>query len=173
MATTSAWRQGKTEFVKQYLGKNPRANAKAVIDAWKADGREGTVSATLVNKMRGALGLAGNLRATRKKPKRRPTGQLVLVAHKSGRKANSSLAARDATGSSEVNGDRIEAGAGKLELHEPAGSLVGTLEELESDIDRLLFKVMNIGGLALIEDRLRQAQPTSVWRVLSETTVEC
>ena len=48
------------------FGEESRANAKAVIDAWKADGREGTVSATLVNKMRGALGLAGNLRATRR-----------------------------------------------------------------------------------------------------------
>ena len=33
-----------------------------------------------------------------------------------------------------------------------------SLEELEADIDRLLFKVMGLGGLSAIEESLRQAR---------------
>ena len=62
MATVTTANTGKTEFVKEVLGKNPHANPKTVNDQWKAAGQDGTISATLVNKLRASLGLAGNLR---------------------------------------------------------------------------------------------------------------
>src|SRR5262249_30709246 len=39
-----------------------QANAKAVNEAWTASGFEGTISPTLVTKMRSEMGLTGNLR---------------------------------------------------------------------------------------------------------------
>ena len=66
MATTTAQKKGKTEFVQEVLAKNPLANTTAVNDAWKSAGQTGSISATLVNKQRAALGLAGNLRAKNK-----------------------------------------------------------------------------------------------------------
>ncbi len=71
MATVTTANTGKTEFVKEVLGKNPRANPKTVNDQWKAAGQDGTISATLVNKLRASLGLSGNLRPTSKSITRR------------------------------------------------------------------------------------------------------
>ena len=38
------------------------------------------------------------------------------------------------------------------------GRFHGSIEELEEDIDRLLFKVMQLGGLPAIEESLRQTR---------------
>src|SRR5690349_14059507 len=59
--------QGKTMFVKEVVHDNPKANHQAVVEAWRAAGMRGTISATLVNKMRSRLGLAGNLRGGRRR----------------------------------------------------------------------------------------------------------
>src|SRR6516165_5502263 len=80
MATATTTRNlGKTGFAKEVLNDNPLANAKAVNEAWKAAGFEGTISPTLVTKMRSEMGLTGNIRKRTgktstpaiKKPRRR------------------------------------------------------------------------------------------------------
>ena len=53
---------GKSDFIKQVLGKNPQATFKAVNEAWTEAGNEGSISQALVNKMRSEAGLSGNLR---------------------------------------------------------------------------------------------------------------
>src|SRR5271157_4106754 len=58
--------QGKTSFVKEFLGDHPMGNVQAVNEAWAAAGKNGTIGSTLINKMRSQMGLSGNLRA---KPK--------------------------------------------------------------------------------------------------------
>ena len=50
---------GKSEFIKQVLGKNPQATFKAVNEAWTLAGNEGSISQALVNKMRSEAGLSG------------------------------------------------------------------------------------------------------------------
>jgi hypothetical protein len=62
MPTTTTRSLGKTGFVKEYLNDNPQANARAVNEAWKEAGFEGTISNTLVTRMRSELGLTGNIR---------------------------------------------------------------------------------------------------------------
>src|SRR5690348_8774688 len=52
---------GKSTFVEEVLSKNKTANSKTINEAWKAAGREGTISSTLVQKMRARMGLSGNL----------------------------------------------------------------------------------------------------------------
>ena len=57
---------GKSDFIKQVLGKNPQATFKAVNEAWTEAGNEGSISQALVNKMRSEAGLSGNLRTNGK-----------------------------------------------------------------------------------------------------------
>ena len=59
---------GKTSFVKEFLNDHPQGNVTDVNEAWKAAGFTGTISRTLVDKMRASLGLTGN--RTRKTKKR-------------------------------------------------------------------------------------------------------
>ena len=62
MASATIRDQSKSGFIKQVLCENPYANVKAVNEAWREAGREGSISPALVNKMRSEAGLAGNLR---------------------------------------------------------------------------------------------------------------
>jgi hypothetical protein len=59
MATSPVVNQGKTAFVKEYLKGHRDANLEAVKKAWTAEGKEGTVSESLVSKIRRDLGLTG------------------------------------------------------------------------------------------------------------------
>jgi hypothetical protein len=159
MATTKARNQGKTEFVKEFLGKNPRANPTTVNEAWTAAGREGSISATLVNKQRSALGLAGNLRSTsKKKTEPSPIEKPPYTGKKRGRKPKNMTTETVVLAPSSANGRKTEQPANKVEHRGRAIRHHGALEELEVDIDRLLFKVMGLGGLSAVEESLRRTR---------------
>src|SRR5438477_12346955 len=66
MPATATRNQGKAMFVKEVLLDNPHANTQDVIEAWQAAGMEGTISASLISKVRSERGLAGNLRGRRR-----------------------------------------------------------------------------------------------------------
>jgi hypothetical protein len=132
--------QGKTSFVKEVLVDNPHANSRVVNEAWTAAGMEGTISDTLVNKMRSELGFAGNLRG-----RRRATGERrAYTGKKRGRKPKSFS----------IQGGEAQAGVTRSRARSRSGQLV----ELEEDFDRLLFKVMSLGDLAEVENRLRETR---------------
>ena len=57
MATVTTANTGKTEFVKEVLGKNPRANPKTVNDQWKAAGQDGTIQRDIGQQAKGFLGV--------------------------------------------------------------------------------------------------------------------
>ena len=122
---------GKTMFVKEFLHDHPLGNVDAVNTAWTTAGFEGTISGTLVNQMRAKLGLAGNLRAKTEKPKKSATGK------KLGRPRRETTAAVNV---------------------QPRIIRSTVLDDLEADIDRLIFKAMGIGDLTEIEDALRRAR---------------
>jgi hypothetical protein len=122
---------GKTMFVKEFLNDHPQGNVDAVNEAWHAAGFDGTISSTLVNKTRALLGLTGNIRGNTKKPKSSATGK------KRGKPRKETTAA--------VNG-------------KPRVSRSAVLEDMEADIDRLIFKAMAIGDLAEFEISLRRAR---------------
>ena len=74
MATAIA-RGDKTKFVNEFLAKNPQGNLRTVNEAWTAEGMRGTISKSVVDKIRAKLGLTGNLGAKSKvaaKPKTAP-----------------------------------------------------------------------------------------------------
>jgi hypothetical protein len=122
---------GKGMFVKEFLQDNPRANAEAVNKAWAMDGFEGTISKALVDKVRAALGLTGNGRQNAAKSRPSTAGK------KSGTLRSNTPAAVSA---------------------KPPAKQSIELEEMEADIDRLIFKAMAVGDLSEIEDTLRRAR---------------
>jgi hypothetical protein len=131
MASTAARSPGKTSFVKEVLNDNPHANPKAVNEAWAAAGMMGTISTALVNKMRARMGLSGNLRGKGKK---------AAVARKP---AHASFPASP---------------SGWVASKPTRSAREQAILAIETDIDRLLFKVMGMGGLAAVAESLRMAR---------------
>jgi hypothetical protein len=128
---------GKTSFLKEYLHDNPKGNVAAVNEAWQRQGFAGTISPALVNKTRASLGLTGNLRG---KTRTSAKAKSPYTVKKRGRPPKETTAA--------VNG-------------QPRGRKSGrtlALTDLESDIDRLIFKAMEIGNLTEVEDLLRRVR---------------
>lgn len=227
MATATATRSlGKTGFVKEYLNDNPQANARAVNGAWAAAGFEGTISPTLVNRMRSEFGLTGNIpkgpgKKTEAEASASPTGKkrgrrkgatgrrrggnqgksAFVVDHlrqnrqatdeeinegwtaagnegnisgsllyklrakegltrrrgargrgigKKGRARSSSMGMRV--------GRTAEPGAGTPKTLDGRTSRGRVMAEIEADIDRLIFKLIALGGLEEIEDELRKVR---------------
>src|SRR5262245_27151820 len=129
MPATATRNQGKTMFIKEVLLDNPFANTQAVNEAWQAAGMKGTISATVVNKMRSRMGLAGNLRGGRRKSIRdvATTGaRATSTSKRRGRPPKRFPSEADGTGTVETRRRK------------------SPLVDLEVDLDRLLFKVMDI-----------------------------
>jgi hypothetical protein len=128
---------GKTMFVKEFLNDHPQSNVDTVNQAWQAAGFDGTISPTLVNKMRSSLGLTGNLRGM----------------HMTGANATATSTGK------KLGRPRKETAAAVNEQPRMSRSTpTVVLNELEADIDRLIFKAMVIGDLTEIEDSLRRAR---------------
>jgi hypothetical protein len=136
---------GKTSFVKEILFDNPQANPTAVNEAWTAAGMEGTISPTLVNKMRSELGLSGNLRVAPDQTKGVATSKPASRDKKSGGKAKGKSRA--------ANMDTTKAEGSSRRMPRTQA-----LVQVEAEIDRLLFMVMKIGGLTDVEDSLRESR---------------
>jgi hypothetical protein len=129
---------GKTMFVKEFLNDHPQGNVDAVNEAWQAAGFDGTISKTVVDKMRASLGLAGNLRGNTKKPKTSATGK------KRGRPR------KEETGMVNVQPAGQPSGRKSDRTHVLLG--------VEAEIDKLIFQVMGIGDLPAVETALREAR---------------
>jgi hypothetical protein len=122
---------GKKMFAKEFLNDHPEGNVRAVNQAWTAAGFGGTISTAVVDKVRAALGLTGNLRRNTK------TAKSGATSKKGGRPLKESTPAIGV---------------------QPRGNRSTVLNDLEADIDRLIFKAMAIGDLNEIEDSLRRTR---------------
>jgi hypothetical protein len=159
MATTATAREGKTDFVKDVLANNSRANTKAVNVAWTAAGRDGQISATLVNKLRSSLGLAGNLRSkNKKKAEPATTAKGAYTGKKRGRKPKQAVITTVVLAPPYLNGRKTDDTKDERPSRGSLNADHKALEELEADFDRLLFKVMGMGGSPAIEESLRQTR---------------
>src|SRR4051812_12680523 len=142
MPTTTTRTRGKTSFVKETLFDNPQANARFINQAWTKAGMDGTISDTLVNKMRSELGLAGNLRGKSRSGSETTSGEKrPYTGKKRGRKPKNAS----------VQAVVVVADASQVRPLRKKGQLI----ELETELDRLIFKIMGLGGLTEIEDSLR------------------
>jgi hypothetical protein len=143
MPATATRNQGKAMFVKELLLDNPYANAQDVVAAWQAAGMEGTISASLVSKVRSESGLAGNLRGRRRRRTRTVKAALAGSTRTGKRRGRASRQAADeADGMSQLQTRRRKI----------------TFDDLEVDFDRLLLKVVSQGDLTPVEDALRRAR---------------
>ena len=160
MATTTARNKGKTEFVKEVLGKNPRANTTAVNEAWTSAGRDGIDQRDPGQQAKVVTGVGGQPpfqeqeqdRSIRQSKRRRTPARNAVGSRRS-------MTTRDRRFARiQSNGRKTEQPANKVELRGKTNRHHGSLEELEADIDRLLFKVMGLGGLSAIEESLRRTR---------------
>jgi hypothetical protein len=127
----SASSPGKTMFVKEFLHDHPEGNVAAVNKAWQSAGFHGAISKTVIFKVKAAMGLTGDIRANTKKAKASTTGKKRVTPRK------------------------VTAAAVNVP---PRVNRSTVLDDIETDIDRLLFKVMGIGDLTEIENSLRHAR---------------
>ena len=124
--------KGKSSFIKELLVDHPQANADAVNKAWRKAGMEGTISVSLVNNMRSKLGLAGNLRPAPK----------------------SAVSKRSAEEPSAGGGHTTPSPNKKRRPVDRERML----DEIEGAIDRLIFGLLEIGGMEKAQEALRAAR---------------
>jgi hypothetical protein len=120
-------------FVKEVLNDDPQANHRAINVKWREAGMSGSISPTLVSRVRSRLGLARKSRRGRRK------------------KGEASGARRG-----RPPGTR-GAAVGATATHQSRGRM-NSLMDLEIEIDRLLMKVAAIGTLPQVEDSLRKTR---------------
>ncbi|APW59292.1 hypothetical protein [Paludisphaera borealis] len=158
MPATVARDQGKSTFIKQTLFDDQYANSAKINELWTESGRDGSISTTLVNKMRSEMGLTGNLRGVRGTTKRSAPAEAKrpYTGKKRGRKPKSALATVAANATEDASASaRIGLTASAFRGR---NARLNRLVDVEADIDRLLFKVMGLDGLSEVEDTLRQAR---------------
>jgi hypothetical protein len=150
MVTKAKKGPNKTSFVRDFIQKNPTANRKAVEEAWRAAGHEGSISSALVSNLRSELGLTGNLRSGSSTSE--SNGAPGSVEATAGRK-KSKKRRRRAKG--KVSGTIAEP---STERKSRSIGRDGALAEIEGDIDRLIFKLIALGGMETIEEELRKVR---------------
>lgn len=137
-ASSRGGNQGKTAFVTERLRQNTQATDDEITETWAAAGNEGGISGSLIYKIRAKEGLTGRRRAK------------VRGAGKKGRAKPSSEGTRVDRTAEPV------AGTPKLLDRRPNRGRI--IEEVEGDIDRLIFKPMGVGDMEPIEDELRKVR---------------
>jgi hypothetical protein len=140
----------KTSFVRDFLKQNPTANRKAVEEAWLAAGHEGSISSAFVSNLRSKLGLTGNLwRASSTAEGRDAPESAKIAARRPKQKKRRRPAKSKASGIvAEQIKERVPKAVGRNRA----------LGEIEGDIDRLMFKLIALGGMEDIEEELRKVR---------------
>src|SRR3954471_11215198 len=136
--------QGKSSFIRGLLGRDPEANEQAVNEAWRKAGNEGTISNSLVSKIRSDMGLTGKKGSRNgavaggEAPKRTPK-RATGTRGRTAEQANGPEAEIGPSGAPTATqvGDRGMTGVGDQEH---------MLDEMEGDIDELIYKLKNMGG---------------------------
>ena len=135
----------KTEFVNGILESNPKANARAVNDAWAEAGYDGTVSNTLVHRLRSEKGLTGNIRRGRKKGG-------TNAKRKRLRPVSAEAGGLDVATAPPKRRGRPPGRARAVALAASEG-----VDPLEAEFDRLLFRVME-RQMPDVEEAIRHAR---------------
>jgi hypothetical protein len=140
----------KSDFIRDFIRKNRAANQKAVEQAWHEAGHKGTISSALVSTIRRKLGLIGNKRGAP-----RPTGSNgapEALQAKAGASKPRRRGRRRTGKTRDANGTPAR---GRKPL---SGGRDRALAEIEQDLDRLVFKLMVLGGFEAIERELRKVR---------------
>jgi hypothetical protein len=161
MASEIGRDHGKSAFVRDVLTKDRQANHEAVNRAWTEAGHAGTISESLVGKLRSEMGLTGQ---------QRPGARITESAESARQPA--APAARRGTGPkkgggrtpAKANGRHVprvtESGTGPQETmpQSGGGDRTRVLTKLEGQIDDMIYEVKVAGGLPEFEEVLRRAR---------------
>jgi hypothetical protein len=119
----------KSAFIRDLLGRDPEANLKALNEAWSRAGNKGGISSTSLYLIRSQINsTSAKGSATGATPATRTTEKTQPAGQHSGEGGVSSR------------------------------STGGVLDELEGEIDGLIFKLMGAGGMTDVEEALRRAR---------------
>jgi hypothetical protein len=157
MATVKGKTEGKSMFLKEYLVDHPDAGKEAIDGAWREAGNEGTISTSLISKVRRDLGLTDQGTARVKSRARVGTGQ----RSSSGSKSAARGAGPEVGGRTPAKESSRPVTGG---LERPAapqaadGDRARVLIRLEGAIDDLLHEIKLTGGLPEFEETLRRAR---------------
>jgi hypothetical protein len=158
MATARGVNQGKSEFVEAQFRKDRDATHETIVEAWASSGKEGTISPSLVQKIRAKLKLTGKRGRTKgESPKPRTgTGSPKVKSAPRGRPRRVVEPLVEA--SIESNGQEAlhVATSSTSSAHTGIGS--GILDEVEGGIDQLIFTLKVNGGMPEVEEALRAAR---------------
>ena len=159
MAASQTKELGKMDFAEQYLEQHPDANVVAVNDAWRAAGRDGTISKSAVGKLRAKLGLTDPYR------NRGRSESASTPAKKTATKPRATAGSGHRQRNGEGKGMRKGMGHGHRHdaVPEPARAATHSrraqvIEQIEAEVDRILFQVMALGDLTEVEDALRRGR---------------
>jgi hypothetical protein len=144
MAKGAVVNQGKRAFVEKYFGSNPGGNLESVNQAWTAAGNEGTVSESLVDKVRSSLGLTGRKTVEKPKPVEPPAKAKPKAPTKAKKPAKLVEQAPPL-----VNGSHAAAATRNDE---------DVLDELEEGIDDLIQKIRELGGKPEVVKALKRVR---------------
>jgi hypothetical protein len=151
MVTNRNGGQGKLDFVRKILEQNRDANEKVVNQAWQEAGNEGTISRSAVGKVRALMGLTSGKRAPRKEAK--------AAAGTAKKTDTQSKAAKPRDESPALgNGTTAPMARPHTQPAETSEVRAGVFDELESDLDRVLFRVMSIGNMPEVERLIRHCR---------------
>src|SRR5205823_3028260 len=114
----------------------------------------GTISRSSVGKVRAEMGLTNKRRPRRKAGEEAARKTVIRQTRRrrTGPTAEAPVSARTRGNGAPTSAEAASAAATGAEDRGQA------IEELEGDVDRLLFRVMNVGGLDAVEDLLRRSR---------------
>jgi len=155
MATTTGTQQGKSSFAEEFLKDHQDANVAAVNAAWKAFGREGTISDSLISKIRRALGLTRNRTGNKAKSTAvTPKVTTPKAARKADKKTATSARATVTTGETPMRMGRQPSTTTKIRASERNRMLIA----VERDLDLILYLVIELEGMTEAAELIRGAR---------------
>ena len=154
MATGPVVKQNKTAFVETYFSSHPDGNLETVNEAWMAAGNAGSLSESLVGKVRASLGLTGKKKADAPKPIEAPSEPKKAVKAKPPAKAKK--VAKPVEQAPPVSNGTPAPAVSIAATHHDHDEDV--LDELEEDIDELIQKIRELGGKPEVVKALKRAR---------------
>jgi hypothetical protein len=163
MASGQGVNQGKTAFVQEFLASNRNADDEAVNEAWNAAGNEGTISGSLIYKVRSKLGLTGQGRSRSKVTESAGSADQSTAASETRRRGAGPKNSGDGA-PAKANGRQVPQVTESEAGPQGAGSQAGgddrtrALIRLEGEINDMIHEVKVAGGLPEFEETLRRAR---------------
>ena len=162
MATVITPSLGKTEFVRDHMKANPKCNVGSINEAWQAGKNEGSISESLIHKVRAEFKHGtknagrkavkkGSVKTVKTAPKRRvimPTTPALQALMSKSRPKNPSL----------TNVKHAVSVAPSPYKTSSTDDRSRVLDRIEAEIDEVIFILMGLGGFAEVESALRAAR---------------